>query len=552
VTRTDRSPVTVEAMLDLRTMSDVQLSPDGSLAVIVIGQAFSERDRPSPSSIWAVSIDDGTIRSYTPDGTADRMPRWSPDATILAVLSDRAHRDAGGVPVAGAQVYLMPRDGSEARRLTSVHGVIHDMAWTPDGSQLILLMTEPESEQHRGEDDVIEVEQHPLFWRLWSVTLADGAVTALTPPGLQVWEFGLAPDGATAALIVSDAPFEWSWYQARLAVLALGTPDVRTFSTTPRQLAHPRVSYDGTTASVISCTWSDRGVIGGDVLLVPLHGGAARNLTAGQPLSVSWSEWEPSGATLLCCGYTDGEIALWRLRSAGDITLLWRDEGTFIEHFQPRFSRGGSLVAALREDTAHPVDLWVARLEAEAVDSWRQVTRLHHGVEDWALGPVRTVRWAASDATPIQGLLALPDAYREGTHIPLVTLVHGGPAFLQPHAFCLDIVRWARLLAAHGCAVLLPNPRGSTGWGTAFTEANLGDMGGADWGDIMAGVDHVIDIGVADAERLGIGGFSYGGFMAAWAVTQTDRFKAAVMFAGIADWQSFHGVGPVPTWDALA
>jgi len=304
--------------------------------------------------------------------------------------------------------------------------------------------------------------------------------------------------------------------------------------------------------SVVACTWSDRGVVGGDVFVVPVQGGEAHNLTAGLPMSVSWTEWEPAGGTLLCCGYTDGEIAFWRLGSTGDPALLWRGESTFIEHFQPRFSRSGDAIAVLREDTSHPVDVWLARLTADAVGTWRQVTRMHHGVGDWALGPVRTMRWTAADDTPIHGLLALPPGDHDDARMPLVTLVHGGPAFLQPHAFFLDIVRWARLLTARGFAVLLPNPRGSTGWGASFTEANLGDMGGADFTDIMAGVDHVIGVGVADPERLGIGGFSYGGFMAAWAVTQTERFKAAVMFAGISDWQSFHGVGPVSTWDAIA
>jgi len=162
---------------------------------------------------------------------------------------------------------------------------------------------------------------------------------------------------------------------------------------------------------------------------------------------------------------------------------------------------------------------------------------------------MKALHWHAHDGTPIQALLALPPGYREGSRLPLVVLVHGGPAGL--FAFEFSPGSWSRPLAAAGMAVLMPNPRGSIGWGAAFTEANLGDMGGADYLDILAGIDHVVNLGIADPERLGIAGWSYGGFMSAWAITQSDRFKVAIVGAGIADWRSFHGTTNIPTWDAI-
>jgi dipeptidyl aminopeptidase/acylaminoacyl peptidase len=553
MTEAQQQPITVERMLDLATLSDIQLSPDGTIAAFVRGRAYTEAGTSAPTSIVVVTIDDGLMRPYSPPDAHERMPRWSPDGKTLAILSDRPDREGmGEASGVSTRVYLLSRDGSSARPLSAAKGEVQDMVWAPDGSRLILLMTEPHPENLGSAPDVVEVEKHPRYARLWSLDIGGDEVAPLTPAGLQVWEFGLSHDGRDAAVVVSDAPYEWSWYQSRLAMASLDTGRVTTIYTSPRQLAHPRVSPDGTAVSIVACTWSDRGVIGGDVLVVPVQGGEAHNLTAGRPVSISCAEWESGGVTLLCCGYTDGEIAFWRLDRAGDHSLLWQGESTFVEQFQPRFSRSGDVIAVLREDISHPIDLWLARLSAHTVEEWRQLTQLHGAIDEWDLGPVRTVRWTAADHTPIQGLLALPPGERDRTTLPLVTLVHGGPAFLQPHAFFLDIVRWARMLAARGIAVLLPNPRGSTGWGTSFTEANLGDMGGADFTDIMSGVDHVIGLGVADPDRLGIGGFSYGGFMAAWAVTQTARFKAAVMFAGISDWQSFHGVGPVSTWDAIA
>jgi len=558
MTETAPRSMTLDDVLRIRTASDVQLSPDGALAVFVLGQAYVEKETPPSTTSMAVTIDDGTMQAFSPGNVIDRLLRWSPDGQTLAVLSRRPDEVESGVPPrASEQIYLLSRQGDGARRLTAVCGEIQDMAWRPDGSKLILLMTDsgPERESLRQEEeqDALELERHPRFARLWSVDVINGELDALTPADMHIWEFGLSPDGRQAALIASDAPFEWSWYQARLAVSMLGTSEVSTLYTTPRQLAHPRFSPDGTEVSIISCTWSDRGVIGGDVLVVPTGQADVRTLTAAQPFSVAWTEWEADGKALLGCGYADGEIALWRLRvTTGQVTTLWRGPCTFTPQIQPRFSRSGNRIAVLREDTDRPVDLWVAQLDGDSVGDWRQVTRLHPETEEWALGPVQTQHWMAADGTSIQGLLALPAGYRDGMRLPIITLVHGGPGFLQPYAFLLDIVRWCRPLTARGYAVLLPNPRGSTGWGTAFTEANLGDMGGEDYRDIMAGIDHIIQIGVGDADRLGIGGFSYGGFMAAWAVTQTNRFKASVMFAGISDWRSFHGIGPVPTWDALA
>src|SRR5207253_1104835 len=164
------------------------------------------------------------------------------------------------------------------------------------------------------------------------------------------------------------------------------------------------------------------------------------------------------------------------------------------------------------------------------------------------LGSTETVRWQGGDGWEIQGLLVRPAGYEPGRRLPLVVQVHGGPASLWPHRFYAAVGLWAQLLAARGIAVLLPNPRGSVGWGSRFSEANLGDMGGQDWRDILAGVDYCVETGVADPDRLGIGGWSYGGFMTAWAVTQTPRFKAAMMGAGVSDWFALMGTTPEPMW----
>jgi dipeptidyl aminopeptidase/acylaminoacyl peptidase len=182
---------------------------------------------------------------------------------------------------------------------------------------------------------------------------------------------------------------------------------------------------------------------------------------------------------------------------------------------------------------------------------WRQLTHIQPPTDGLPQGETRVLRWQAADGLAIQGLLILPVGYQEGQRVPTITWVHGGPAGLYTQGFNLA-GRGLQLFAAAGYAVFMPNPRGSTGWGVDFTEANIGDLGGRDYEDIIAGLDYIIALGIADSERLAIGGWSYGGFMTAWAVSQTSRFKAAIAGAPITHWRSFHGIAEIGTWDAIS
>jgi dipeptidyl aminopeptidase/acylaminoacyl peptidase len=511
--------------------------------------------------IMAVPLGGDTPWQFTAGTSVDSQARWSPSGLEVAFLSDRPHYLPESAHPAGTQVYVQRRAGGEARRISAVGGEIQHISWSGDGSRVLIRMTDPEPDADRARratrGDAFEVEELPRFDRLWSLDPAAGSVEPLSPPGLQVWEYGIAPNGAAAALIASDLPYEASWYRARLVLATLaGTSSaggqVRTLYATRRQLTMPLFSPASAVVAVLECTWSDRGQFGGDLVIVDVDDGTARNLTGGRPLSVSWAEWEPDGRSLLACGYERGEIAVWRISLDGDMHTLWHADGTFQPRFQPRFSRSGSVLAVLRHDGANPVDLWTARIGEEQLEALHQVTQIHPQIAEWDLPTCSPITWQAADDRAISGFLVRPPesaVMQSEAPLPLLVLVHGGPAGL--HTSAMTWHEWVGLAAAHGIAVFMPNPRGSLGWGTAFTEANLGDMGGADFVDIMAGVDYLVAEGIADPDRLAIGGWSYGGFMSAWAVSQTGRFKAAVMGAGLSDWRSFHGVSRLHSWDAL-
>jgi dipeptidyl aminopeptidase/acylaminoacyl peptidase len=585
-------PITPDDVVAFVSLEDLQITPDGSLAAFVVASDYKEYRQQAQSRIWVVPTTGGSAQPFTSGIHADRAPRWSPDGAQLAFLSDRSADRT-------TQIYLLDRVGGEARQITNLPEAIREPAWSPDGTKLAFLMDDPEPEELRQRkergDDVIEVEQHPRWRRVWTVDVASGATQQITTGDAQIWEFAWAPDGGFA-LISGPAPYEWSWFIATVAYVEPQGGVLQTIYTVPeKQFACPRVSPDGAQVAFLSCIWSDRGINGGDVLLMPVIGGAARNLSEGYNGSIWWIRWSPDGSALDYLAYEQGEAAIGRIdATTGARTTRWRGPCTFEEHFSAQHFADNGTFAVIRSDPMRPFDVWVAErtedggrrtedggprtedrgrrtdhgqrrtdhgqrttdngqrtTEDGQLTTWRQLTQFHPQAAEFALGETRTLCSRSSDGMEIQGLLLLPVGYREGARVPLITWVHGGPAWLYTQTY-QGSERGLQILAGAGFAVFMPNPRGSAGWGVPFTEANIGDFGGRDFDDIMTGIDYVIGLGIGDPERLGIGGWSYGGFMSAWALTQTDRFKAAIVGAAITNWRSFHGTASIGTWDAIS
>jgi dipeptidyl aminopeptidase/acylaminoacyl peptidase len=553
----------VDDVLALLTLTDPQITPDGRLIAFVVQDSWKEKGKRVKSRIWVVPAGDegGEARPFSAGTQADTLPRWSPDGTRLAFLSNRldASRD---------QVYLMPRDGGEAEALTQVEGDIEWLAWSPDGRRLALLLTDAETPAERGRrdagDDPSEVERHHKFTRLWQLDVATRELRCVTTADQQVWDAAWSPDGAQFALIVSAEPYEWSWYQAKLARVpaAGGTPEV-VVDPAPRQIGTPVWSPDSTRIAYLSSSWSDRGAEGGDLYVVPAAGGAAVNLSADYRGSVRWMEWQPDGQALLALASEDARTALSRITLAGTREPVWSGPVAFSERRQPSFSSAGAgeRLAVVSEALDRPREVWLGVREPgggyagggyAGGYAWRQLTRLNAHVTGWAAGAAEELRWQGPDGLGLQGFLIRPVGHAPGRPDALITIAHGGPSALYDFRFAPSVMNGlAGLLAARGYAVFLPNPRGSFGWGTAFSEANLGDMGGRDMEDILAGIDQLVAAGDADPERLGIAGWSYGGFMSAWLITQTARFRAALVGAGITNWLSFHGTSTLSSWDQL-
>jgi dipeptidyl aminopeptidase/acylaminoacyl peptidase len=572
--------VTLNDLLDLKLVSDPQLSPDGRRLAWVVGEA-NKTDTPKPRSrVWAMALDGGSPRPLTGEHHTDAAPRWSPDGRHLLFISDR--KEAGK-----PRLYLMPVGGpesvgGEAELLWPSVGDVSQPCWSADGRRVACLMTDLETDEQRKrkerKDDPQVFDEEPRFDRLWVVDLEtrrcsrSGSTRCVTGERVHVWEFDESPDGSRFVALVSDRRGEDAWYSARLVTVPAAGGEATLLCTTGKQYAMPRWSPDGRWIAFLSCTWSDRGVIGGDMWVVSADGAGEprldaqrqrrgpdpgpRNLTAGSSVSVSCLAWEPESAGILFLGYGEGQLTAGRVdRDTGATERFWTEPITAAERSQPRFTldRTAQTMALAREDPAHPRDLWTY----SRAGGWQRRTELHLSLANISWGAVEELSWQSADGRAIQGLVVHPvDAPRSAV-APLIVLIHGGPASLWPYRLAAGGTSdWAQWLAAHGYRVLLPNPRGSLGWGVPFTEANLGDMGGRDLQDILAGVEALVEAGLADPARIGIGGWSYGGYMTAWAVTRPAAelrypFRAAVMGAGIANWLSFHGTAEIPAWDAL-
>jgi dipeptidyl aminopeptidase/acylaminoacyl peptidase len=261
-------------------------------------------------------------------------------------------------------------------------------------------------------------------------------------------------------------------------------------------------------------------------------------------------DWREANVVVFGARQLDG-TSFGKLKVAtGQVETLWTDYATIADWTVPHISlaNDNNTFAAILERPDTPAQVYVGTLERASVP-WKQVSQFEYA--PLQMGRVEPIRWQASDSLEIVGHIVYPVDYQPGKPYPTFVQIHGGPTWSWLPHYAVWWEWWYQYLAGQGYLVFLPNIRGSAGGGTAYAEANYCDMGGKDWDDVMEGVDHIISLGLADPERLGIGGWSYGGFMTAWAITQTTRFKVAIMGAGITNWESYFAQNSIRDWQTV-
>ncbi len=544
----ERAPATelrLEQFLELRRPGDVVLASDGRQVAFSVSAGYSTKGKRPESHIWTVSLDAGCGPATGGSGT-DALPRWGSDGS-LAFASDRDHPGR-------MSVYLLRPGPGEAQPVGDIPGSVEDLQWAPDGRTLLVLAADLGADRAgiqaatkigelAAEEQDPKVTQPFQAWRrLYRIDARTGATGEVSPEGVNVFEYEW--DGERAVAVCSDDPSESAWYNAYLALLDVDRRTADRLYEPEWQIQGPCIAGRGDTVCFLEGFCSDRGVLAGEVKALDLSGRSVRHI----PVDCDVSSLQRRDDTRLWfAGWRGMESVCGSLSLDGEVEELWWGEATLGARFQPRVAAGeGALVGVLDSPEGPPE---VAVLDLESGDGWRPLSDLNRTIPDpRAAGEWERRTWAASDGLEIEGLLLTP---REAEPpFPLIVFVHGGPTGCWSHGF-LPSGAFGPLLAQSGYAVFLPNPRGSAGRGQEFARANLGDMGGGDLQDILAGVDALVEERIADDSRVGIVGGSYGGFMAAWAVTQTDRFAAAVPLAAVTDWRSFHHTTNIGQFDVL-
>jgi dipeptidyl aminopeptidase/acylaminoacyl peptidase len=579
--RRDNIQQVLDSLNPGRSLGQVAISPDGKRLAWVEGGRRGGEIRVASilgsGNSESLGKDERAIAAMSEADCVESGLTWAPDSSALAFLS--SCKNQGSESAGQTELYLSRLDGSAARRLTELKGYVEDPAFSPDGKSVAFLYVEGATRPSGalaamkpsagviGEDGV-EIQRVAV---VGIDTRKPVAPVFATPARLHVYEFDWAPDSKSLAYVAANPPGENNWWVAKLYTGPLGgeakailAPAEVSGPLHGLQIAVPRWSPDGKAIAFIGGLMSDQGSTGGDVWIVAAQGGQPHNLTPQRQASPSWMTWDGNDG-LFVNEIAGGNTQLVRLRLEGDRA----GDGVSAVAGKPVFSFPGDAsdgrIELSLSGTAdrsqfvfnagsfdRPTETYAVKTDGQSGAasenaSLIQLTHINEGLKP-AWGKTVSLDWT-NDGYRVQGWLMFPKNYDPSKKYPLIVEVHGGPS-------AAVMGRWgggaggisATAFSAFDYFVLLPNPRGSFGQGEAFTQANRKDFGYGDLRDILAGVDVVLKQYPVDPKRVGLTGWSYGGFMTMFAVTQTDRFRAAVAGAGISNWQSYYGENSIDQW----
>lgn len=526
----------------VQDFKQVEISPDGN-RVAWVQDSVDASGELTGTAIYICGLNSCTPKRISPaDGASadEDSIAWSRDSKQIAFLSDAGSENQ-------SQLYIADADQGTTRKLTHLTGALADPAWSPDGKTIAFLFTENAPRANplspmMAETGVIAGKVYEQ--RLAVVDVESGKVSQLSPQDMYVYEFDWSPDNRNFAVIAAHGAGDANWYVAKVYTLGAQGGEMKLIHKPRLQIADPRWSPDGKNIGFIEGLMSDEGFVGGDIFVVPAMGGRARDVTAGIPASPSALYWQSPGKILFAEDLDGGAGVSTVELTNGRISKLWTGadvitEGSFVDPSLSLASDGKSS-AVVRSSSAHAPEIW-----AGAVGEWKQLTHVNDQiVPTW--GETKSLHWT-NEGMKIQGWLMYPVNYDPNKRYPMIVVPHGGPAGEERRAWP-SIFFNTYQLSAHGYFLFYPNPRGSYGAGEKFTQGNVKDFGYGDFRDIMTGVDEILRTLPVDKDRLGITGWSYGGYMTMWAVTQTHRFRAAVAGAGIANWLSYYGENDIDEW----
>ena len=522
---------TPELSMRYRGISGVAISPDGSRVAYVVREPLMEGEKSEYlSHIWVADSDGRRNAQFTRGESSASSPAFSPDGEWLALTTGRSGSN---------QIWALPLVGGEARQVTDAKAGVGQFRWSPDGGAFAYVMRDPQTEDEekaaREKRDVILVDQDFKYGHIYTVPFDPNATgtaeaTRVTEGDFHVTGFDWAPGGERIVFAhQADPRINTGRLSGDIAVVDADGGEVTQLVAGPGVESSPRWSPDGSLIAYASTGMQPEPIGLADLHVVDPATGRSRMLADTPNRSVFIVGWSAdSDAVLLSefIGTTRQVISV--PVDGGPIGHLTHGDGVA---GSVAFAAAGETMALTLESTDEPAEVYLSRMQAFAP---RRISAVNTDAPRPPMGRTELLSWQAPDGTPVEGLLTYPVGYEDGTRVPLIVNVHGGPAGVFTQSFTGGPgIYMIQYFAQEGFAMLRANPRGSTGYGKDFRYANFMDWGYGDLSDLMSGVDEVVEMGVAHPDSLLLMGWSYGGYMTSFAVTQTDRFRAASMGAGL-------------------
>lgn len=520
--------ITPKDIAMLRNVSDAQIAPNGQRVIYTL-RTPGNPTKLGPTRLWVVAVGDGAKAQPLPGSKdGDSNARWSPDSHSIAFLRVRNGKGADSDTHSQfKQIWLRSSHKSTAHLLIHLPGSVSSFRWSPNG-QRIAALVHSDSLSPKPSSGVDEVGEHPSTARIYIIDVPHGTARAVTSPKIFAFDMGWSPSGKRLLVRYGKRPGpEFFWYLSRIAVINL---QGKRLDLLPHHATamHASFSPDGHS---IAYGYFDSNGITVSAAVYDLNNGISTELGKQWKGAIRSLRWNKGGHSLSGIGALNLSPLFIRVNaSSGKVSPRFAIKGDTYD-----FSRANNgMIAFIASTRQRPANVWVSD-EGKP----RVLTHANPQVANWRLGHLETVRWhSRHDATVLQGLLMLPPDAHPGHPLKTLVQIHGGPLDSWPDGWLGSWTNWAQLLASHGYAVFMPNPRGSENRGVAFATANVRDWGGGDFQDILDGVTTLEKRGIIDPHRVAIAGWSYGGYMSAWAAGHPDPFKTAIDGAGPTDLES--------------
>ncbi|MBS0266194.1 MAG: S9 family peptidase [Planctomycetes bacterium] len=539
---------TPELMLRAKQVNDPVVSPDGKRIALSVSTPQMDGDHSEWVSQVFISTPGGKPVQLTRGDKSSTNPAWSPDGQWVAFLTTR-----GG---AKANLWRIPVNGGEAEQLTEEKGGISAFEWSPDGQSIAFLMTDPKSDAEdkadREKRDFFVVHENYKRSRLYLVPVALNAegkrpIRRLTGGDMHVGgllggrNFDWSPDGLRIVFTHQPTPLVDDWKKTDISTVELATARVTSLVATEAAETQPIYSPDGRWIVYTSSETPPHWAFTSRVFVIRPDGQDARALAESFDLKPSIVGWSKDGKNVFISEVQRTIQRFSALPFDGSAPIDLSPPGQMV--LQPALNSTNTHLGFVSESPEKPQDAYLTSLSTtfklQDVGTVQELPAL-------PLGKTSPIQWRSNDGREIEGLLTLPPSYQAGEKLPLVVIVHGGPTGVFTQTCIVGRSPYPiAAFASKGYAVLRCNVRGSSGYGREFRYANYHDWGGGDYRDIMSGVDSLIEQGIADPDRLGVMGWSYGGYMTSWIITQTNRFKAASVGAGVTNLMSFTGTADI-------